>query len=207
MTKIINVFANVSGRLGALALGGLVAVALPAFGTTVQYSTTGTFSSTGNNVLIGSGPGETLTFNSISTSNVTPVTDSLGYFTVTNVSGDTLTAPSGETFTLTVSQTTPAGTGGLATVPLSGTIDDTGAAPSGGLVLTLAQTNFSVNGINYQLVNLTNGNQIDIGTTITNVQAQITGAAGTVPEPVTMGLLGGGLAILGLTRLRRKAAK
>ncbi|MBV8898167.1 MAG: PEP-CTERM sorting domain-containing protein [Acidobacteriaceae bacterium] len=203
MNKIINILVTISGRTTAVALGALIAAAVPAFGTTVDYSTTGTFSTTGTGVLTGTG-GETLTFNPISTSNITPATNSLGFFTVTNATGGTLTPPAGETFTLTVTQTSPAGTGGLASIPLTGTIDDTGAAPSGGLVLTLALTNFSVNGINYQLVNLTNGNQVDVGTTITNIQADITGA---VPEPATVALMGGGLALLGLTRLRRKAAK
>lgn len=213
MTKIINMFATVSGRFAAVALGGLVAIALPAFGTTVDYTTTGTFSSTSNNILVGSG-GETLTFNGVpglssGGVNSTPATDSLGYFMVTNSNGGSLTPPSGETFTLNLTQSepTPVTTGSFTSSGFTGTLSDTANVPGGGLILTLAQTSITVNGITYTLQNLNNGDQLAIGTGLTNVQTTITGAVGTVPEPLSMGLLGGGLAILGLARLRRKTAK
>jgi hypothetical protein len=207
---------GVSARFAAVALGGLIAMATPAAATTVQYSTTGTFSTTGTNSLTGTN-GETLIFNAVPGFsspgvNTTPAVDSLGYFMVTNTTGGTLTPPPGETFTLSLNQVAPSGSGGFTSSAFGGTLSDPTGAPSGGLTLTLSQTSFTVGGNSYQVQNLNNGNQLSIGTGLTNVQAAITSSAPaapspSVPEPMSMSLLGGGLAFIGLARWRRKAGK
>lgn len=197
--------------LGTFALGATLLTVLPAFGDTVEYTTSGVFSASNSNVVDGTN-GSTITFNAVPNmltsplgNGNTPFADSLGYFEVsTTVPGQTLTGSG--TFTLTIDQIMPGGTSGSFTpAAFSGTITTDGTGiPTGDLGLVFSQTNITIDGINYALQNLTNGNTLVIGTTSTNVQAEITGTA--APEPLSLSLLGGGLALTGLLRLRRKAA-
>src|SRR5579875_211862 len=110
-------------RAVGVALGTFLLAGAPALATTVKYSTTGTFSSTGNNVI--SGEGVTLTFNNLNNSgnDTPPTTDQLGSFSVSDPNGSDFTMPDGETFTLDISQTLPtAGNGSFGDSLITGTI-------------------------------------------------------------------------------------
>jgi hypothetical protein len=194
-------------RAAGLVLGSFLLAAAPALAMTVKYSTTGTFSSTGNNVI--SGGDVTLTFHNVNNSgnDTPPTTDELGSFSVSDPNGADFTMPDGETFTLDISQTLPSsGNGSFGDSIITGTIANAkgkGNGKTGDYVLTFDQTSVTINGITYTLENLgQNGlgpNQLDIGTSNTTVEAAITGA----PEPVSSALLGGGFALLGMVRWRR----
>lgn len=194
-----------------VALGGLLLTAAPAMATTVQYSTTGTFSSTGTNVI--SGGDVTLTFNAVNNSgkDTPPTTDELGSFTVADPNGAGFTMPDGETFVLMINQTLPgAGDGSFGDSAITGTIANLlgpGNGKTGDYVLTFDQTSVTIYGVTYTLEDLgQNGlasNQLDIGTSRTTIEAAISDA----PEPVSLALMGGGLCLLALARRRGSASR
>ena len=203
-----------NSRLMALALGGLLAAVAPALADNVSYTTSGTFSTTMNNVL--SNGGVTLTFNNVPNAltvglDSTPASDSLGYFQAVETAGGSLNVPAGETFTLNITQLIPGGSGSIMNSPLTGTISEVaGNFPGGNLVLSFSQTSLTVDGIHYALEDLgQNGlasNQLAIGTTTTNIEAEITGSA--APEPSSYLLTGfGALGLLaGVIRRKRQNA-
>jgi hypothetical protein len=134
-----------------VALGAFLLAATPALGTTVQYSTTGAFSTTNNNVIMGGDV--TLTFNAVNDSgkDTPPTTDELGSFSVKDPNGAGFTMPAGETFTLVINQSLPdAGNGSFGNSSITGTISNPtgkGEGKTGDYILTFDQTSVTIDGI------------------------------------------------------------
>jgi len=193
-------------RTSVLALGGLLAAVSPALATTVAYSTAGIFSTTGTNVLTGSGT-SSLTFTGNSSGDTinppSSTTDLLGTFSV-NVGTGSITG-SGK-FTLTLTQTLPnSGTGTAVTTDISGTLarDPLG---NGNIDLTFSTpTSFTVGGITYSLNDLQSGDVLVLGATSTQLEATISGSP--VPEPSFYALTGVGfVGLLGMAVRRKQQA-
>ncbi len=199
-TNILN-FRAFSVRLGAFALGGLLAFASPSFATLVSYSTAGAFSASGTSTYTGTN-GEAINFaggSDILNASASPTSENLGVFTVTKGANGSLTGTG--TFTLTLTQASPPGVGSYTPASFTGTISTSSMfASMGDLLITFPSTSLVVNGIDYALTDLVNGDQLVVAASqTTTVTANVT----AVPEPLSLGLLGGGLALLGITRLRK----
>lgn len=107
-------------------------------------------------------------------------------------------------FTLVVTQTLPSAGTGSVTGTLSGTLIVNGSDAR----LVFDQTNFVIGNVNYQLVNLTNGNTLKLDPNATGGITRLTADISTnpVPEPMTMILFGTGLASVAAKVRRRKRA-
>ena len=192
-------------HLGLVALGGLLTFATPSFATLVTYTTQGVFSATGTNTYSGIN-GESIAFaggSDILNATSTPTSENLGVFAVTKGANGSLTGSG--TFTLAITQPLPppSSSGSYPPADFTGTISTSAMLASmGDLLVTFPQTSITVNGITYALTDLVNGNQLVIAASqTTTVTANVSAAA--VPEPLSIGLLGGGLALLGVFRLRK----
>lgn len=203
---------------------GVAILAIAAFGSsayadTVTYSTTGVFSATGtNSATFGAGPGAvTLTYTPVGAgTSVTPFGPGIGGATFANfgqftTSGGNGTVAAGGSFTLTVTQISPASgsPNGNLVGTFTGQINQNASSVvlsfSPGPVGTLsAGVPFGTHV--FQLRNT----QIN-PTTSNGGQTALNGAiyeGEPIPEPATMTLLGTGLAGIGAAiRRRRKAAK
>jgi hypothetical protein len=183
----------------ALAMVISIAAVRPASAAVVDYSTTGTFSSSGTDTST-SGT-DTVTYSSVtSTGNLTPTIISLGEFKLTGADSDTFT----DTFTLTVSQFAPGSGTGAFTATLAGSLTVSSGSESSSVTSTFATTSLSIAGVKYTLLSnpvfvpdpLSNGGRVTI-------EAEITSA---VPVPAAvwsgMGLLG----LIAVGKLRRFSA-
>ncbi|HTA42744.1 MAG TPA: hypothetical protein VK789_09870 [Bryobacteraceae bacterium] len=190
-----------------------VAMALPAHGTMVTYSTTGGFSASGG------ASSATFTLNGGSavvsfigetgdTVNASPTTfASAG--TIQLASTSTTGVPLGGTFTLNIDQTVPSSNNGSLTGNLTGSVtfdSSSGALSFASTTLTLGATTYTLlaPASGYQLVApTTNG-----GHTTLEMQLEVTQTGGgggnnPTPEPSFFALTGLGFAGMGLVLFRR----
>ena len=189
---------TVLNGLGAIALA-LAPIGLPA--ATIEYSTTGIFTSSGTNVLsVGGGQ---LVFNDLGLTTVTsPSNVSFGFFDSSGIDGGG-TIPSGTQFTLTINEVLPVVGTDTVAATLSGFINATQSS----VTVDFASPVFTIDGAEYTIAQPPGG--IDIvppssNGGITTIQGSVTNA---VPEPATFLSLASGLAILALgTRLRRASS-
>ena len=163
-----------------------------AFATTVTYTTTGLFASDSlSSISLG---GMTITYTPVS------VADSVTSPSFTNV-GSFLVSGAGsasfsDTFTLKIDQTVPTVGNSSTTSSVTGTLTGT----SSGIALSFAPSTFTIGTASWEMFNTplappsTNGG-------LTTLQAYVSVA----PEPMSLSLMGGGLALVGLFARRRFA--
>lgn len=193
------------------------AMVLPAFGSSVTYSTTGTFTCTsctgsGSNTVsfTGGDPAGTLTISFAGVSGATvgvPGHGSGGAVTVSTSSNTTGTnAPvditAGSTFALTIHQTSPSNATGSLSGALEGSIGYNNSSGD----INFTSTQLTLGDIVYTLTNL-DGNAVDLVPPNTNggvstIQLQLT--ASPVPEPTFLSLTALGFAGMGVFAFRRR---
>jgi hypothetical protein len=175
-------------------------VALPAAlsATSVTYSTSGVFSTTGTDMLpIGTGD---LTFDGLVSNTVTPPSNlSFGTFDASDVGTGSI--PDGEVFTLTVTETTPDSGSAPATATISGSID----ATSSSVLLSFNNTSFSIDGTQYTISQPPGGFPI-VPPSSNGGLVTIQGTVSAAPEPATYLGIGSGLALMAFGLRRRVRA-
>ena len=189
-----------------------------AYGVDVVYSTTGTFGSSGTNVLTGANSLKiTFTGEAPSTPNadVPPATNAqFGTFVVT---GPTASTPVNDTFSLNVIQTVPSSGTEHVVDTVTGTIQSvanstvfltfTGGSGDGGVATATTDPITGVAALRFQFGEVTYW--VD---TITKINAQNQGVSAIegaidLPEPAFYSLTGAGLAGLWLMAIRRRRQK
>jgi hypothetical protein len=172
----------------ALAIIMSLAAVRPASAATVDYTTTGVFTSSGTNVST-SGT-STVTYGDLtSDNNDTPTIISLGSLTLAG----TTTSSFSDSFTLTVDQLSPSTGSATLSSTLAGTLTVNGSKSSSSVKVTFASSSFTIGGVKYTLLT----NPIDIPNPNSNggtatIQAEITSA---VPVPAAVW---GGMGLFGL---------
>lgn len=187
----------------------IVALAIPMMAAPiVTYTTTGTFTPGGTNVLTGPSGG-TLTYltggGSVDLGILNPSNATFGTINTIGNPGNL----AGSTFTLTINQTTPTAASGS----LLGTVSGTVVVDASSAFIKFATPTVTLApGITYEIFQGANGVAIvppstDQGGTVvggtTTLQGQISTTA--TPEPGTVGLMGLGLVAVGLVARRRRA--
>jgi hypothetical protein len=199
-----------NGKLGGFSLKLVVpaiafAMALPAHGTMVTYSTTGGFSASGGGssaVFTLGANNATLSFNGVTnaTVNASPMTfASAGSIQVQTAS--TTGVPVGGTFTLGISQTAPSSNSGSLLGNLTGTV--TFSSSSGDLEFT--STALTLGNVTYTLLAPGGGYELVPPTTnngVTTLEMMLA-VSNPVPEPTFFALTGFGFAGMGLLAFRR----
>lgn len=206
-----------------------LAVATATAGT-VTFSTAGTFNCGavtcgGNGTNAVTVNGVTLTYNTTSNTVVAPTGIQLGSFTVTGSSTSGLSLFAGISFTLNINQSAPAlspgGQPNTLSSSLSGSI--TSASQTNAYVTFLGNSTYTAAGVSGPGVQFTTSVNSPVTYVIVNndLGGAYSGQAGNIqiqagvnssinarvqdaPEPVTMTLVGTGLGLAGLLRLRRR---
>lgn len=194
---------------------GLAITGSTAFASSYTYSTSGCFSNSSaptagtsasaSCTAAGStfsfsdigGATETLTYTDQATTTVSGGTIDLGKFSIATT-GSGSGASFGANFALPVTFTTPSVSNTFNAI-LSGNI----FGNVGGSTITFfpATENFNSSSGNFTLTLTTDPIQVNTGTGISS--EILTATLAPVPEPVTVGLLGCGLALIGVVRFRR----
>lgn len=198
------------GKLRALSLklvfpAVALAMALPAHGTMVTYSTTGGFSASGGGssaTFTLGGNNATLSFNGVTnaTVNASPITfASAGSIQVQTVSSTGV--PLSGTFTLGIQQSSPTSNSGTLLGNLTGSVSfssSTGSLAFSSTALTLGDVTYTLlaPGSGYQLVPPTTNN----GITTLEMMLEV---SQPVPEPSFFALTGLGFVGMGLVMFRR----